>query len=334
MPGVRQSRWLWLFVAFAMVQQAQLLLHLAVVPYAGTLAVVALLGYAASSDGFVPVASSAGFVPVATPAGFVPIATPGGATRLAGLGGLAALAVAAAVVDGRIGGDGWPVGFGSSSGLVAALAVAAAVTAMSVAVLARVPARLPRRRLLPAALVTAVAVGLTAAAATSPAQRYPVVVVAVLWLPLVALVMVAFAANAALASGRRLRAAGLGLLPVLVLALGALGAAAHSEILEPREHLVCGPTSGDRPVAVRFCSTLSSDVVVRTELHQISSDRAASVYLAPALRFDPSPDAGPATGWNVDPWQGGPDWSTLWPAIEAAALLVGLGVVVRAVFPL
>jgi hypothetical protein len=212
--------------------------------------------------------------------------------------------------------------------------VAAAVTAMSVAVLARVPARLPRRRLLPAALVTAVAVGLTAEAATAPAQRHPVVIVAILWLPLVALVLVVLAANAALASGRRLRAAGLGLLPMLVLALGALGAAAHSEILEPREHLVCGPSSGDRPVAIRFCSTSSSDVVVRTELHQISRDRAASVYLAPALRFEPSPDARPATVLSLDPWQSGSDWYALWPAIEAAALLVGLGAIVRSVFPL
>lgn len=167
----RVSRWLWLFLAITQIQAAQILLHREVLPYAGTLAIAALFGHAASWSGR-PLNSVAGL----------------DAPQLAGLGGLAALLAAAAAVDHRNGGYGWPMGFGPTSGAEAILpAVLAAV-------------------LLPVAVVGAIQVA-TDAPPTS--RRHPRV-----------------ASDAAPTSRGRLRRAGIALLPGFALSVGLLGAAA------------------------------------------------------------------------------------------------------------
>lgn len=169
--SVRASRWLWLCLAFALLQVAQILLHRDVLPYAGTLVIAALLGHAASWRGH-PFSSVAGL----------------DTQQLVGLGGLAALMAAAAAVDHRNGGYGWPTGFGPTSGTDAILPV----------VLAAV--------LLPVAVVGAMRVA--ADAPSSARQRMPV------------------ASDAAPTSHGRLRRAGIALLPAFALSAGLLGAAA------------------------------------------------------------------------------------------------------------
>ena len=210
---MRVSRWVWLFTALTLIQAAQILLHLTVLPYAGTLATAALLGFAASREGA------------------------SGLARRAGLGGLAALTLAAGVVDNRHGGSGWPQEFGERSGRPAALLVLLAGALFAVTVLARTGRGLRRLHFLPAAAGTLLAVVLLARFASSrePGRigplPYPIVTVLVLLLPVVAVVLLFFAANAALASGRRWRPAGWALLPVLVLAVGAVDAVASLGVL-------------------------------------------------------------------------------------------------------
>ena len=114
---LRVSRWLWLFLAFALIQTAQILLGREVMPYAGTLVIAALLGHAASWSGR-PLSSVVGL----------------DAPQLVGLGGLAALMAAATVVDHRNGGYGWPISFGPLSGAEAILPAVLAAVLLPVAV--------------------------------------------------------------------------------------------------------------------------------------------------------------------------------------------------------
>jgi hypothetical protein len=114
---VRFSRWLWLFLVFSLLHAAQILLHREVLPYAGTLVIAALLGHAASWSGR-PLSSLDGLDP----------------PQLAGLGGLAALMAAATAVDHRNGGYGWPIGFGPTSGAEAILPAVLAAVLLPVAV--------------------------------------------------------------------------------------------------------------------------------------------------------------------------------------------------------
>jgi hypothetical protein len=168
---VHGSRWLWLFLVVVLVQAAQILLHREVLPYSGTLAIAALFGHAASWRSH-PLSSVAGPE----------------APQLAGLGGRAALMAAAAAVDHRNGGYGWPIGFGPTSGAEASLpAVLAAV-------------------LLPVAVVGAIQVAADVPSASRQHMR--------------------FALDAAPTLLGRLRRAGIALVPVVALSFGLIGAAA------------------------------------------------------------------------------------------------------------
>ncbi|GIF22415.1 hypothetical protein BJ973_002738 [Actinoplanes tereljensis] len=112
------SRWLWLFLAATLVQFAQLLQRREVVPYIGTLAIAALVGHVVSWGGR-PLSPLPG------------LAEP----QLAGLGGLASLMTAAAVVDQRNGGYGWPAAFGPASGPAAILPAVLAAVLLPIAVI-------------------------------------------------------------------------------------------------------------------------------------------------------------------------------------------------------
>jgi len=111
------SRWLWLFLVATLVQFAQLLQRREVIPYAGTLAVAALLGHVVSWGG----RALSPLLGLDEP-------------QLAALGGLASLMTAAAVVDHRNGGYGWPVTFGPAAGAAAIVPAVLAAVLLPVAV--------------------------------------------------------------------------------------------------------------------------------------------------------------------------------------------------------
>ncbi|WP_203778329.1 hypothetical protein [Paractinoplanes rishiriensis] len=297
-------RWILLFVTLAAVQAAQTLLHREIVPYTGTLATAALLALAASRhDGR------------------------RGPGRRA-LAGLALLTLAALAVDHENDGYGWPLEFGGHGSPLPPILVVAGVLLLAVALLSRVGA-VRKVLLIPAGLLAAGVVLLIAEqAGPDPA--------AIRWLlvPAVAVILVLFAVNAALAGGRRWRPAGWGLLPVLVLALGALGAfgtaepvtggvQVHAELHELR---ACTRLTYVAPIGVQPTATCER----AGPAYYDNSERAASAVAVavwpPAAAADPPPPI----SWD---WQGDPDWSAVAAATAAAALLVGLAAFVRTLFP-
>jgi hypothetical protein len=150
----------------------------------------------------------------------------------------------------------------------------------------------------------------------------------------VPVILVLFAVNAALAGDRRWRPAGWGLLPVLVLALGALGAfgaaepartggvQVHAELHQLRActRLTYVTPAGVQPAGV--CESLGPAYY----------DNSARAAVAIAVAIPPPAGAGdpPPISWD---WQGDADWSAVAAATAAAALLLGLAAFVRTVFP-
>ncbi|WP_213005555.1 hypothetical protein [Paractinoplanes toevensis] len=154
----------------ALVQVAQLLQGWEAVPYVGTLALVALLGHVVSGGSGV-LNPLPGF----------------GEPQLVGLGGLAFLMTAAAVLDHRNGGYGWPVAFGPAAGAEATVPAVCAAVLLPVSVIgaiqgavgmASVPRQLPRPAKAAVWSGFVLAVGLIGAAAGIPMRtaEAPVVV--------------------------------------------------------------------------------------------------------------------------------------------------------------
>lgn len=160
--GARVSRWLWLFLVATLMQFGQLLQGWEAIPYVGTLALVALLGHVVSWGG----------------GALNPL--PGWTEpQLAALGGLGFLTTAAAVLDHRDGGYGWPGDFGPAAGAGAIVPAVCAAVFLPVAVIGAVRTASALRQAKAAVLNSFVlSVGLLAAAAGVPMRtaEAPVVV--------------------------------------------------------------------------------------------------------------------------------------------------------------
>ncbi|GAA2657620.1 hypothetical protein [Paractinoplanes durhamensis] len=306
-------RWVWLFLISAGALTAQLALHRELLPYTGTLATAALLGLAVEKGGAV-----------------------GSWPGRAGLAGLATLTLAAGVIDADGGGYGWPTEVGRHAGVLAVVLLTAAAAMLGVAVLGAAAAGLRQRRLWPAAVVGLA--GLAWYANTSPAYY--------VGLPVVALLLVLVATNAALASDRGYGLAGAGLLAVLALAGTAVGAAA--DLTEPDRTVTCGRLPAGHTDTVVFLAVCDSaaqvsgnevsigqadPALIREAEERIRLSRpglsATMVAVVPAQPADLTKDP---ISWSLDPWQGGLDWDAVRPAAHGALYLLGLAALVMSLY--
>jgi hypothetical protein len=320
---VRTTGWAWLFLATGGVTVAEASLELDLVPYAGTLATLALLGLAASRHRGTP--------------------------RPAALAGLAALTLAAGIIDTENGGHGWPRNFDSPSLLEATLVIVGAAL-VAVDVLDRVAPGLRKRRLWPAALAAFILLIhlVRTLAAVDEVGRPPVLAVAAtrvaLILPVIALALVVLATNAAFASGRRFRWAGAGLLTVGVLAVGVLGSATSARTVLYADDLSArtdtaeaarqtdalyraildidaarlGPTAGDSTGVAVWAYSDGLTLQQRETIERLPTETAVAV--------EPGE-------WSSDPWQSEPDWPAIRAALLTLALLGGLAALTVGLFP-
>jgi hypothetical protein len=296
---VRVSRWVWLFLICAGALAVQLMLRRELFPFAGTLATAALLGLA------MPGAGTGSHSPVSAGAN-------GAWPCRAAIGGLVALTLAAGAVDFDAGGFGWPVAVGEHAGIAAVALLTAAVSLLAVAVLGAAAPDLRLRRLWPAAVAgLAVAVGFAAYVNTAEPDSTGKGAA----LPVVALLLVLVAANAAFAAGRRLRLAGAGLLAVLALAVGAVSAAV--ELGAPDRPFDC-----DRdPVCAEALRQVNTGPLPPAAGEPVRG-RAASVAIA-VVSVTPADRSASSVG----------EWPSYLPALGGTLVLLGLGALVSALFP-
>ncbi|MEU4238272.1 hypothetical protein [Actinoplanes sp. NPDC026619] len=325
---------LWPFLVLTLVQVGQLLLHRQVLPYAGTLAVAALLGHAASWG-------DRPWSPVPGP----------GAPQLAGLGGLAAIMAAAAVVDHGNGGYGWPAGFGPDAGAAAIMPAVLAAVLLPVAVAGAIQAgSRPRLRragiaLLPAFAVSAGLLG-TAAGVPWPGARPTV------------LVCVAVRTPCALPDGAEVVTAPARSEPEMDQVLRQFTAAGDPAGLVDDMRAFAGQAGGYRlrAAVVRFLGTPGgtrltvsvAKTILRT-MDTVCAERGTPTWSTwmsdPPFPLDPL-DFGGTQRWfdaqdsavfdlEVTSYLDvtGASRAGASAALEAALLLVGLGLVVRRVFP-
>lgn len=301
---MRIAGWVWLFLVFGAVAVAEASLDRPLLPYAGTLTLLALLGFAATR--------------YATAEPGRPRAARSTAAGL-GLGGLALVTLAAAVVEGER--RDWPAEFGGS-GLAEVVLLSGGVALLAIAVLGQALPGLDRRLLWPAGLI-ALPVGgflmltLGSTDYLEPPWWEPAVTRAVLVLPFGALILVIVAANAAFAAGPRLRRAGAGLLAAVILALGAISAAFSLDLSDSRAE----PTHN--AIAIRVDPSelgpggrLTQEERRAIEYYQSNQPEGAVAY----AEYSSAADAAPAR-------------STILPALAAVLVLAGLAALTTVLFP-
>lgn len=324
-----------------MIQVAGLFLDLQLLPYAGTLALAALLGAVLARP---------------TPAGGRPW------PQRAAIAGLAALTLLAAVVDARTGGYGWPAELNRAPGLavfVESGLLAVAGILLSIAALTGIRRPIRWWRYLPIAAVGLLfVIGLVDQYLRD--QRFtifeappdPVALAAALALPCAAVLLLIAAVNLALTAGPGLRRTGAALLPLLVLSLGGISAVWDEDALR-REPAPADCAAADPADTIAGCrnaflepgyrlrpgappgftasvtaAQLSALMVRAEQPDRRSSSTADDV---PAIGDIPAVTAAPA--WSADVWASRTDWDRSLPALLAAVLLLALLTLAAGFFP-
>lgn len=338
------ERWpRWAFLACAGIHVVGLFLDRRLLPYAGTLTLAALLAMA-----------------LAAPVRTGDRRWPGRAVT----GGLAVLAVLAGIVDARTGGYGWPAEFTRQDGpsvFVEAGLLTVAAMMLATAALGMVTWRRRRVWLLPLGAYAVLTVSTGVAGwlhvsrppGSSGAPADPAALATVLALPYAAALLLAVAVFMTWASPRGLRRVGVGLLPLLVMGIGAMPAVATQEALRPEVRPTpCDATSSvwDEPVCPdggsvdhqrlidpvpRLSDLMHEPYVYRSEIAvhtvedlppgwvptDLTQWAGAAAEPAPVLDIAAVP-AGPS--WSGDVWAAPADWRRSQPALTAALLLLGL----------
>jgi hypothetical protein len=142
-----------------------------------------------------------------------------------------------------------------------------------------------------------------------------------------AVVLGALAAATAVATGRRLRTVGLGLVPLVLLALITLGGVAS----DARFHRYVA--NDDAFLAPGLITSLQGNTAAPMLSATWDGERPAIAVLMPGVRYGAEgADDGPRL-WPPEEWTLGSSWTNALPALMAMLCVVGIAAVVGAVPP-